>query len=64
MALHDAAARHAGDRPHQFDRVADRMGDRVEVGMTDIAPSGIILQRRVAGRVEADRHVELFERVP
>ena len=64
MALQHAAGRQAGDRAHQLDRVADRMRDRVEIGVPDIAPPGIVLERGVAGRVEADRHVELFERVP
>jgi hypothetical protein len=40
------------------------MGDWVKIGMADIAPPGIVLERGVAGRVEADRHVELFKRVP
>src|SRR5262249_59227099 len=57
MALEDAARRHAGERSHQLDGIADGMGDRVEVGVTDVAAPGVILERAVAGRMEADRHV-------
>jgi len=64
MALEDAAGRHAGDRTHQFDGVADRVRDRVEIRMTDIAPPGVVSERSRPGRVKADRHVEIFEFVP
>src|SRR5262249_56906023 len=64
MALEDAARRHAGDRAHQLDRVADGVGDRVKGRVTDVAPTGVVLERRVASRMEPDRHVELFQRAP
>ena len=64
MAFEDSAGRHAGDRAHQFDRVADRVRDRVEIGVPDITGAGIVLQRGVAGRMKADRHIELFQCIP
>src|SRR5207249_3253634 len=50
--------------PHQLDRVAYRVGDRVEVGVADVAPPGIVLEGRVAGRMKSDRHIELLQRAP
>src|SRR5437867_11767652 len=64
MSLEDAAGGQAGDGPHQLDRIANGMGDRVEVGVADEAPPRIVLERSVAGRMESDRHVELFLRAP
>src|SRR5436190_3095479 len=64
MALEDAAGGHAGDRSHQLDGVANGVRDRVEVRVADVAPSGVVLERRVAGRMKPDRHVELLERAP
>ena len=40
------------------------MRDRVEIGVADIAPPGIVLERGIARRVEADRHAQFFEDVP
>ena len=40
------------------------MGDRVEVGVADEAPPGIVLERRVAGGMESDGYVELLQRTP
>src|SRR5881409_57219 len=64
MALEDTARGHAGDRAHQLDRIADGVGDRVEVGVADVAPAGVVLERGIAGRMESDRDVELLERAP
>src|SRR2546422_10982731 len=64
VALEDSAGGHASDGPHQLDWIANGMGDRVEVGVPDEAPPGIVLERGVAGRMKSDRHVELLERGP
>jgi len=64
MSLEHAAGRHAGERPHQLHRIADGVSDRVKIGVSDIAPPGIVLEGSVAGRMIADRHVEPFELVP
>jgi len=64
MSLEHAAGGHAGEGPHQLYRVADGVRDRMEIGVSDIAPPGIILEGGVAGRMIADRHVEPFELVP
>src|SRR5580693_10157795 len=64
MAFEDATGGKAGDRPHQLDRVADRMGDRMEIGVPDIAPPGIVPQRSGASRMKPDRHIEPLEFVP
>src|SRR3989441_11578714 len=62
VALEDSAGGHASDGPHQLDWIANGMGDRVEVGVPDEAPPGIVLERGVAGRMKSDRYVELLER--
>src|SRR3989475_7781797 len=64
VALADSAGGHASDGPQQLDWIANGMGDRVEVGVPDEAPPGIVLERGVAGRMKSDRHVELLERGP
>src|SRR5262249_15848016 len=64
VALADAARRHAGGRAHQLARVADSGGDRMEVRVADIAPTGVVLERRVTRRMEPDRYVQLFQRAP
>ena len=64
VTIEHAAARQAGERPHQLDRVAEGVGDRVKIGVPDITSPGIVLERRRAGRMEPDRHVEPFEFVP
>src|SRR5207245_7109200 len=64
VSLEDARGGHAGDGPHQLDRIANGMGDRVEVGVADEAPAGIVLERGVAGRMKSDRHVELLQGTP
>src|SRR3989449_10848514 len=64
VALEDSAGGHASDGPHQLDWIANGMGDRVEVGVPDEAPPGIVLERGVAGRMKSDRYVELLERGP
>src|SRR5262245_4070121 len=64
VAVEDAAGGHARDRAHELDRVANRVGDRVEIGVPDVALPGVVFERGVAGRMEADGHVELFELVP
>src|SRR5439155_819297 len=69
VALQDAARRHAGDGPHQLDRIADGVGDRLEVGVADVAPPGVVHaldvhrgQRRL--RVEAASARDLEVRMP
>src|SRR2546428_1795444 len=41
MALENAARGHAGDGAHQLDRIADGVGDRLEVCVADVAPPGV-----------------------
>ena len=64
MTVEHAAAGQTGKRPHQLDRVADSVGDRVKIGVTDITSPGIVLECRRAGRMKPDRHVETLELVP
>src|SRR4030095_6839510 len=64
VPIEDSAGGHAGDGPHQLDRIANGMGNRVKVGVPDEAPPGIVLERGVAGRMKPDRHVELTQRTP
>jgi hypothetical protein len=40
------------------------MGDRVEIGMPDEAPPGIVPERGGAGRMKPDRRIEPLELVP
>ena len=40
------------------------MRDRVEVGVPDIAPPGVVFQRGIAGRMKTDWHIEFFEQIP
>src|SRR5262245_54495945 len=64
VPFEDSAGRHAGDGAHQLHRIANGMGDRVEVGVPDVPSPGVVLERRVAGRMKSDRHVELLQRRP
>jgi hypothetical protein len=61
-----AAGGHAGDRNHQLNRIADRMRDRVEIGVADITPAQSAAASAVASRIE--RHPGLrcafLERAP
>src|SRR5262249_59497780 len=64
MAFENTAGGHARDGSHQLDWIANGMRDRVEVCVPDVASSGIVLERGVAGRMKADRHAELSQRTP
>jgi hypothetical protein len=56
MAFEHAAGGHAGNCTHQLNRIADRVRDRMEIGVADITPAGVVPQRSLASRMEADRH--------
>src|SRR5215467_5594847 len=64
VAFEHAAGGHAGDRTHQLNRVADRMRDRVEIGVADITPAGVVPERGLAGWMEANRHAEPLDLGP
>src|SRR6516165_12263840 len=64
VAFEHAAGGHAGDRTHQLNRIADRMRDRVEIGVADITPAGVVSQRGLAGWMEADGHAEPLDLGP
>src|SRR5205809_691993 len=59
-----AAGRDAGDRAQQLDRVANGVGDRVDIRVPDVAPPGVVPGRGVDGWMEPDRHAQLLQRVP
>jgi hypothetical protein len=61
MPIEDTTGGHACHGPHQLHRIADRMRYRVKIGMSDIAPPGIIAQRCRAGRMEAYRNIQLLQ---
>ena len=50
--------------PHQLDRVTNGVGNRMKIGVHDIAPSRVVPQRSGAGWMEADRCVQLLELGP
>jgi hypothetical protein len=58
VAFEHAAGGHAGDRTHQLNRIADRMRDRVGIGVADITSAGVVPQRGLAGWMEAERRAE------
>jgi hypothetical protein len=45
MAFEDAAGRHARDRAHELDRVANRMRHRLEVAVPDVSLPSVVLER-------------------
>src|SRR4029453_13356109 len=64
MAFQNSAGRHARAGPHQLDRIANGVSDRVEVGVSHVAAPGVVLQRAVPGRMKSDRHLGILQGAP
>src|SRR5207247_8032616 len=64
MTLEHAARRHAGEGEHQLHGVAAGDADDAPVRMVDVASCDVVAERRLPGRVKADRDAELLDRVP
>src|SRR5207302_7657819 len=64
VALQHAAGGEAREGEHQLHRVAAGDTDDASVRVIEIAPRDVVAERGLPGRVEADGHLELLDRVP
>ena len=60
MPLEDATGGHAAEGHHQLDRVAAGHPDDAAVRGVEVTPRDVVSERRLPGRMEADRHAELL----
>ena len=64
MPLEDAAGGHAAEGHHELDGVAAGLADDAAVRGVEVAARDVVAERRLPGRMEADRHAELLDGGP